>query len=385
MDESTLRKKAIEMYLQSKSPSLICQELGKSRPWFYKWLKRYQADPAGQWFVEESRRPHTIHSKISPEMAELVINTRKQLEKTPYAQIGAVSIQWEIKKLGLEPPPVWTIDRLLKKRDLAKPKKKERKRTNEYPGTGYPNVQQMDLVGPRYIKDFGRFYSLNIIDIDTHCAQINPIASKAADGIVAAVIRFWQHYGIPDYLQMDNELSFRGSNRHPHSFGKLIRFCFSHGVCPIFIPLAEPWRNGVIERFNDTFEKKFYRSQFFKDLDDMRKKAPDFEAFHNTYHRYSAHNNRTPKEMFRANKPIAFLAQDYELPERLPLEEGEIILFRFIRSNRKLDIFGESFTVDKNLVYSYVKALINVEAQALKIYQDEKLIQEFYYPMPVDW
>jgi transposase InsO family protein len=25
-----------------------------------------------------------------------------------------------------------------------------------------------------------------------------------------------------------------------------------HGVSPLFIPPAEPWRNGIIEKFNDT-------------------------------------------------------------------------------------------------------------------------------------
>jgi hypothetical protein len=40
------------------------------------------------------------------------------------------------------------------------------------------------------------------------------------------------------------------------------------------------------------------------------------------------------------------------------IPDGEITLIRFIRNNRKLDIFGEKFEVAKNLVYSYVKAVI---------------------------
>lgn len=35
-----------------------------------------------------------------------------------------------------------------------------------------------------------------------------------------------------------------------------------------------------------------------------------------------------------------------------------MIIIRFIRSDRKLDIFGEKFTVSKDLVYSCVKAVI---------------------------
>lgn len=383
MDEIANRKKAVQMYLQGCRPTEISKTLKKSRPWFYKWLRRYQNDPTGNWYEERSRRPNTIHKNITPEVEQLVVNTRKQLEKQAYAQIGAVSIQWEIRKLGLEPPPVWTIDRLIKKHRPDNKKEKLTKRKNEYPGQGYANVHQMDLVGPRYIKDYGRVYFLNIIDVDTHCVHINPLVSKATEGVVQAVIRFWQNFGIPDFLQMDNELSFRGSNRHPRSFNPLIRLALCLGVTPIFVPIGEPWRNGVIERFNDTFDKKFFRRHNFENLADIRTKADDFEEFHNHYHRYSVHQNRTPIAMFELNEPHTLLDPDYQVPESIALEEGNITLFRFIRSDRQLRVFGEKFLVKRNLVYCYVKAVIPIETHCIKIYLDEKLVQQIDYPVPV--
>jgi len=130
----------------------------------------------------------------------------------------------------------------------------------------------MDFVGPRYIKGFGRIYSLNIIDTETHFVHINAISGKSVKYVIPSVVRFWKQYGFPDYLQMDNELSFRGSNKYPRSFGKLIRFALSQGVGVIFIPVSEPWRNGIIEQFNDKFDKYFYRKNVFIDLEDMKKK-----------------------------------------------------------------------------------------------------------------
>ena len=264
-------------------------------------------------------------------------------------------------------------------------KEKTKKVVNEYPGYKYSLVHQIDLVGPRFIKNYGRFYCLNIIDIESHCAQVNPIKSKATEYIVNSVIRFWQTFGIPDFIQMDNELSFRGSNRHPHSFGQLIRFALSQGVTPIFIPQAEPWRNGIIEKFNDTFDKKFFRAQSYKDLADVRNKAIEFENFHNNYYRYKANNNKVPIEVFNSDRPDIFLDIDYTLPKFIPLIDGDIILIRLIRSDRKLNIFGESFLVSKYLVYSYIEALISVKEQSLKVFRDNQLLEEFEYIMPVDW
>lgn len=39
MDEETLRKIAIEQYLQAKEPVTIDNELSRTKPWFFKWLK----------------------------------------------------------------------------------------------------------------------------------------------------------------------------------------------------------------------------------------------------------------------------------------------------------------------------------------------------------
>jgi hypothetical protein len=37
----------------------------------------------------------------------------------------------------------------------------------------------------------------------------------------------------------------------------LIRLCLHNGVEPWFIPMADPWRNGVVEKFNEHYEQKF--------------------------------------------------------------------------------------------------------------------------------
>lgn len=385
MDEIKLRKQAVVMYLSGHTPAGICNELNKSRPWFYKWLKRYQANHKDDWFIEQSRRPHTVDKKIDRDIENRVIQIRQKLENISYAQIGAISIQWEFKKLNIEPPPVWTIDRIIKKHNLTRKKLKSSKKQNEYPDYGSFYTHQLDLVGPRYIKNAGKFYFCNIIDTNTHCVHVNPVRNKASLGVVNAVVRFWKQFGIPDYLQMDNELSFRGSNRHPHSFGKLIRFALSNNVTPVFIPQAEPWRNGIIEKFNDTFDKKFFRTQIFKDADDLAASAKTFETFHNLNYRYRVNNNQTPVDVHKMNQNDSYLEKDYEIPEYIPLESGDIIVIRFIRSDRKLNIFGETFMVNPDLIYNYVEAFISIECQALKIYSDNKLIQKFPYVVPVDW
>ena len=341
-----------------------------SKSWLYKWLIRYKTNPTGTWYLEQSRRPKNMRQTISESDREAVIAARLTLESKPYSQRGAISIQYELRSQHQPVIPVWKINKILSKTNLNQKKPREKKGTNEYPSVG-TITDQMDFVGPRFIKNDGRYYSLNIIDITTHFVHVNPLRSRESGHVIERVVRFWQQRGMPDFLQMDNELSFRGSNRHPRSFSKLIRLALSLGITVVFIPIKEPWRNGIIEKFNDSFGKRFIRGKTYASFAHLESCAKEFEHFHNEYHRYGAHNNRTPQEQIQIEMSRERLSTNFVIPDKpLPLLKGRIILVRFIRSSLQLDVFGEKFLMPPHLIYSYVQAIIDVEAEMLIVVRD---------------
>jgi transposase-like protein len=136
MDEETLRKMAIEQYLQGKEPVLIYKELGRTKPWFFKWLNRFQSGNK-DWFQDHSRAPHTTPHETLPNLIALVKKLRIQREENPYAQIGVSAIKWECAKLGITPPPDRTINRILNRADLLKKNSvpAQRGRIPLFPGT----------------------------------------------------------------------------------------------------------------------------------------------------------------------------------------------------------------------------------------------------------
>jgi hypothetical protein len=188
---------------------------------------------------------------------------------------------------------------------------------------------------------------------------------------------------MPDFIQFDNELSFRGSNRYPRSLGVVLRLCLYYGIHPVFIPIAEPWRNGTIERFNDTYNKKFFRRQFFPSYATLKRQSKNFQRFHNAHHRYSYLKGRTPLEVTRETEyEPTTLGPNTKLPQLDYIPDGEISLIRFIRSDRKLDIFGEKFKVSKDLIYSYVRAVIVTKMHRILLYLNDALVDSFDYHMP---
>ena len=73
------------------------------------------------------------------------------------------------------------------------------------------------------------------------------------------------------------------------------------------------------------------------------------------------------------------LGGNTRLPQLNAIPDGDIILIRFIRSNRTLDIFGEKFELPNYLIYSYVKAVIITEIHQLQVYLGDDLVTTFEY------
>lgn len=393
MKEYQLRQEAINRYLQGEKVASIARSMNKSRKWVHHWINRYKCNPsASNWFEDESKAPRKVNSTVDSATEHQILFIRKELMNEKMAQIGAISIQYEFERRGIKPiPAIWTINRIIAKHGLNK-QPYVHKNPKEYPELFW-HTHQMDLVGPRYIKGDGRFYSVNLIDTTTHSCFIKAFRTKSSGGIVQSIASFWQTNGMPDALQMDNELAFRGSNRYPRSFGSVVRFALSQGVAPVFIPVKEPWRNGIIEKFNHTYQKRFLQAYTFKSLDDLSAQEQSFINFHNNNHRYSSQGHKTPNEMqmhllppvyYKGLEHLASLTSGPEI--KIPLQKGCVYYIRFIRSDLKLHLPNESFTVIPELKYSYVVAEINIHNHSLIVRQNGEIKQVFEYTLDaIEW
>jgi hypothetical protein len=191
--------------------------------------------------------------------------------------------------------------------------------------------------------------------------------SKAADSIINFLIDDWKAFGIPHYLQLDNEASFRGSVYHPRTFGKLSRFCLNFGVELVFIPFNEPWRNAHIESFNSRFDKMLWQYIAFKNLDHVRSESKKFRDKHNNYQEYRKNNfgKQKPKSYETRYLPDSFT---FDSSQNLPITQGRLHFVRMVKENGNINILNEEFYVDKNLSFEYVWAIISTKDRNVKIW-----------------
>lgn len=385
-NEEWERRRAIERVRRGESPSAIYGPMGHSQHWLYTWLERYRTgDP--EWFRERSRRPRNSPRRSSTEIEAIVTMVRLSLYNRGLFH-GAQAIRWELDELAVRPlPSVRTINRILVRHELT------HRRTGRYESKGrkYPalraerpgDAHQSDFVGPCYLSGPVRFYSLNSVDVATRRCAIEPTLTRSAQPTIDAVWASWMRLGMPRHQQVDNEMVFYGSQAHPRGMGSLIRLCLLNRIEVWFIPPGEPWRNGVVEKFNAHWQQKFKDRVVMHSEADLRRQSPLFEQRHNTLYRYSPLGGKTPAAALAAAKvslrfPATARAPRHPLPKP---ELGRYHLLRFIRSEGILDIFGEKFTAPPEAIYEYVRATVDVRRQRLQVFLDDVLIDEHQYQL----
>jgi putative transposase len=377
---------AVQRFLNGEKPESICVSLCRSKVWLYKWVERYMEDD-DSWSECRSTRPLNATSRTPKEIEEIVKMVRLHLYNRDLF-CGAQAIQWEMEDLGEQPlPSLRTINRILSRNDLT------HRRTGRYQpkGTAYPKLpslfpnqtHQADFVGPCYLKGPLRFYSLNTIDVATARCGLYASRSKSGQNVLDGFWETWKRLGIPVNVQVDNAMSFFGSPAHPRGMGPLIRLCLHHGVEPWFIPMSEPWRNGVVEKFNDHYEQKFLGKVMMTTDDELIAGTLAFEQKHNSRYRYSKLGGKTPLKALEASKTkLRFPTREKAPRHRLKKPEtGRYHIVRLIRSNLKLDIFGELFPIAPELVYEYVVATVDVKEQKLKLFLDKTQVEELDYQL----
>ncbi|MCU1600061.1 MAG: hypothetical protein JWO22_770 [Frankiales bacterium] len=387
-NEEALRREAVRRRLLGESTDAIGEALGRSGRWVRKWTaRRAEQGQDGDWAKSQSRVPLESPTRTAEDVRETVLRVRRELVENPRAQYGALAIAWELRKLGVDPvPQAWTINRIIAEAGLGRPKRRGesyRSRGVPYPHVpdGVQQLHQVDMVGPRHLDGAIRFSVLNLLDVGSHSAGSEVLPGPVPTLMAKGLVGIWQRTGIPLRCQMDNHATFRGGiPPQAHLFGPIVATCLDLGVIPRFIPLREPWRNGVVEHFNDVWDKSFFRSDRFSSLQILTRENAAFEAFHNSQHRYSAHGGKSPDEMTAGidmHVPVA----DYAPPTALP-RQGNIEVVRFVRSDQRLQLFGKNITLHEAQTYSYVTAVLRPRPQTLTVITlDGEVVHESRFPI----
>ena len=396
-DEYETRVVAMRRYLEGEPPIRIYTSLGRSPVWFFKWWNRYKSvglDGLKDLPKSPHHQPHHTSEAVEKAIVRMrELREKRERDETQYALIGALAIHQELQDLGYTPPSVRTVHKILVRNGLIVPQP-EPKPVREIIARHYPaltitapgQLQQLDLVGPRYLTGSSqKYYFYNLRDVCSRTVAIEVGKNHRAATIVDALIRSWQRMGCPVILQHDNALEFRGSNRHPHSAGLLTKLCLALGIESLFIPSRQPYRNGTIENFNGLFQRLVLRTQQIDSFPQLQQAVKDFEDVANTQHPHVPLDGKTSKQYEQSVGFVpSLLSNDFTLSSRFHFKElppGKVSFICRIRKSGKITIVTEKFEIDPELAWDYVYATIFVKEQQLKIYHKGEVIKTFPYEL----
>jgi IS30 family transposase len=388
--EIQIRQQAVALHLQGWKKSEIARKLQRSRRWVHRWISRYKAESPTMSLQGYSRAPKQIGWAYPERIKRMVLQLRMERErgkraKYQYALVSAQAIYYELRELHVSPLPSPRTIHLWLKQTGRIPERKVRKPPNStypvLPCKAVNDVQELDFKGPLYLKDRSHKYYLMVLrDKVSKKTALRALANKSMDAILDFLVDAWQRMGCPKRLKMDNCLDFRGSNLYPRSASKLMRVCLDLGIQPVFIPLREPWRNGVVENLNGLLDRFLFRTHTFETEKQLQKAVQRMETTINTQHRLPALQGKTPQE-FAAHAKLRYPPVHYEWRRRdLRLVKGNVTFIRFVRKSGRFTLTAkDKFFLGKKHKWQYVLANVDVVKKRLNVIWQGKPIKSFDY------
>lgn len=286
---------------KSRNKTAACERRGVSYTSYRKWLSLTEGkskEAALRALANGDRRPKHSPAMTAKETAQRVIELRAaglgrdhiaaKMRREGYA-IGKSAVEGVLRRLG-----VW------EKR--VRPKRKKWKVYT--PLLRYPGQKcQMDLKYVPFPVDGKRRYQFTITDLYTRMTFRAIYAEKAphcaADFFRRAIAYF--PFRIQT-LQTDNGTEFtyrmiQHQNTHP-----LEEVCEEFKIKHVFIPVATPRYNGVVENVHGRDQQEVYdRIEKSMTERELKQKIRERNQFWNNERLHSAIGYATPKERLKAH------------------------------------------------------------------------------------
>ena len=388
-NEFSDRQHAIRMRLAGDAVELICRTLHRSKTWINKWWRRY-LELGSEGLYDLTRARQAVVNRTPAHIERAILSIRKRLAaratpQTRYALLGAPAIAAELKQLGYAPIPTHrTIERVLERAHLTSPRVRLARRIpkTQYhlpKATDSNQVHQVDLVGPRYLQDDPTKYYFYICkDAFDQQIYVEFWAGNSMDTVLNFLVRAWQRMGLPQHAQFDNGRQFYSPGRYSRSINRVIRFCLRLGIQPIFIPEAQPQRNGSVENFNGWFQPLLLR-QTFKNAAAVRRELRHLLTAVNETHTHQALGFKTSAQ-FRRTRRLRRLPANFHLDfNHIPLAVGKILFIRLVNQAGTISILDEVVKVGRRYRYHYVKAVLQTHPQRLKLHCNGRLIKSITF------
>jgi len=237
-----------------------------------RWMNKL--DKKDKWDLgDESRKPKTIHRKITIELEEKVIFLRK---KTGW---GENKICNYFPNLSHK-----SINKILNKHKLTQSPKRKKKR-NKYIRWQRKHPNSLWQIDHSDQKIEGKWVVSVIDDCSRKSLAFVPVNQVTTDVVIGIIDDLIKTYGKPKQILTDNGSAYGLKSKH----SKFDRKCRARGIEHIRGAVHSPTTTGKVERLFQTFKREFKFCNRDPELWKMR---------YNHFRPHTSLNQRTPDEIY---------------------------------------------------------------------------------------
>jgi putative transposase len=371
--ERQLRRQAIRRLCRGESPSLIARGLGRTRRWVHKWWQRF-FHQGWTGLASRSRQPHRYSNRSSPSVRRYVVRARRRLERSPVGLIGPNWVRRQLQQWRVHPlPSRATIARILHQRGLtlgsATPPQSQAYYPHPRSATHF-RLHAMDWTC-RYLPGGKKAFAFHTVDYASRNLHQDIFGDKTAQSACVHALSVWRGpLGLPDALQLDNDIAFVGGHHGQRVLGQFLRLCLAVGVEPIFLPFCEPQRNELVEELNGLWQWALWRHRRFHSLTKVQRTQSLFLHWYRYHYLPPTLHGQTPVQASR-RQPVVRLTtlQRWQLPEPLPITAGRVHFIRLVDAHGEIRILNETWLVGQRWVGKYVWVTLSTQRRRLDVYQ----------------
>jgi transposase InsO family protein len=237
-----------------------------------RWTERLNKT---EWDLKDkSKRPKTIHRKITPEIEKKVIRIRK---KTGWGEHKIINYLPNLSHAS--------IYKILKKHKLTEESKHKKKRVRYIRWQRkHPNsLWQMDVSDQ---KIEGKYCFAVIDDCSRYCLGLFDLNKLSTIAITKILDNLFLVHGKPREILTDNGNVFGLKSKH----SRFDRWCRGRGIKHIRTAIHSPTTTGKVERFFKTLSSEL----------NFCKCPEDFRMRYNHFRPHLSLENKSPSEIYFA-------------------------------------------------------------------------------------
>ena len=291
--------------LEGANVSALCARFGISRETGHKWLRR--AACGLESYADRSRRP--LHS---PTRTEAPVEAAVLSIRDAHPAWGARKIACCLARMGISPPAVSTVHRILQRHDRIPERTQTSHRYGRFERAAPNQLWQMDFKGRVQIERGTWCHPLTVLDDHSRFLLcLESCENERTQTVKPLLERTFRHYGLPEAFYLDNGSPWGGGV--PGQWTRLGVWLLKLGVEVIHSRPFHPQGRGKNERFHRTLAAEVFELRPLRDLDQVQRAFDAWRPVYNTERPHQALDMAVPASRYRTSEKT--------MPETLPEPE----------------------------------------------------------------